>query len=698
MLKNTLTLAENEFIINKINTLDAGCTLIESPTGTGKTTFVLEHLTQSTTILMLVPLVLQVRQLKSQYGQRTDLVFLSGTDKDSTNNKSLSDLQGKHIVATYDLWPALKQNLSFENYTLVVDEVHKMYSAGSYRDEALNPILDIINNKTLFSKRLLLTATYTPLLANLANIIPDSHITILRAQAATKKLTIRSYEDKWSYHWLKFVINRLQTSKPQNKVIMVRLNSNSRMDKAIQVLEKLNFKVLGVSRKTIGKRDVKTLIENQKLPQKYDVILTTSILDEAINLNNDDSEIDSVHIVDASAHPEEIVQFMGRLRVANPPFFLHINKTDNFFTQLSTNNVDEYESKIKSKYTTLENFAHASKQLAIDFDNQLSPFEIFKGFNIVNTTLQNFLECPILTVQNQTVSANVAGILACCYKLDIFHAFKHYEYLKTRLTSLLPTLVVVKESVLDKKDDNLQSIIDNAEIDKVQKFSEAVKKVCQHIKDDLAKSNKTLLNYAQEKNKILDKNPSQGNPFNPNNHPIEYTTYFTAIDLSTHLTRIEDVERALINKHEYKVIELSKSYRTDFFKNDIRKSLQKRFDDNNLIIKPKDAVDIVLQAFRNTRQKFTSLNSIKDCKHLGIKINSGNQHISIAESKALKLIKDLVDVTDTNSHKPQKRYLQLVNMTWNNYQFNNASRAPAYENLKAKEPPVTIGNLEDEFA
>ena len=54
MKKESVTLKENEFIVNHIQQLHNGCTLIESPTGTGKTSFVLEHLTQSEKILMLV--------------------------------------------------------------------------------------------------------------------------------------------------------------------------------------------------------------------------------------------------------------------------------------------------------------------------------------------------------------------------------------------------------------------------------------------------------------------------------------------------------------------------------------------------------------------------------------------------------------------------------------------------------------------
>ena len=434
MKKESVTLKENEFIVNHIQQLHNGCTLIESPTGTGKTSFVLEHLTQSEKILMLVPLVVQVRQLKAHYKNRHDIVFLSGTDKDKTH--TLQTYQGKHIVATYDLWPSLQKSLNFTGYTLVIDEVHKMYSAGSYRDEALNPILAIIPNKRFFNKKLLLTATYTESLAELGQLLPDTWFTIRQATPIAKTLNIHIYEESWSFHWLQAVISRLQ-QREGKKIVFVRLNSTNRMEKAIACLEKLNFKALGISRKTIGLASVKTVVETELLPNNYDVVLTTSIFDEAINLNNTNADIDSVHIVDAVAHPEEIVQFMGRLRKANPPFFLHMQQKDGFLAKTTEKQAISYTHSIQSKYKTLANFAVAAKQLATEFEEQINVMEIFRGIDVVNDTLRNFLECSVLTKADKGMEANTAGILACCYKTDIFYTYKHYDQLVKRLQTVM---------------------------------------------------------------------------------------------------------------------------------------------------------------------------------------------------------------------------------------------------------------------
>ena len=45
-------------------------------------------------------------------------------------------------------------------------------------------------------------------------------------------------------------------------------------------------------------------------------------MDEAVNLNNDEVELDSMILVGKQAHPEEVVQFLGRLRQASIPCFI----------------------------------------------------------------------------------------------------------------------------------------------------------------------------------------------------------------------------------------------------------------------------------------------------------------------------------------------------------------------------------------
>ena len=697
MKETTYALNSSEFITSKIQSIESGCTLIESPTGSGKTSFVLEHLTKTQKILMLVPLVGQVRQLKSTYASRSDIVFLSGTDKSST--RDIADHQGKHIVATYDIWPHLKSKLKFNSYTLVVDEVHKLYSAGSYRDEALNPLLDALADKTTFVKKLMLTATYTPNLAEIANILPDTWMKITRPTiAAPKKLTVNVYSQQWSYHWLQAVFNRLQ-QRTGKQIVFVRLNSNARMEKAAECLKTKGYKVLAVSRRTLGNDVVKQVLIEQELPKGYDVVLTTSIFDEAINLNNADSDIDSVHIVDASAHPEEIVQFMGRLRNANPPFFLHIQKDAVFLNPLKSIDETKCWKHIQAQYDTLINFANASKMIAQTFGEQIVMDGLMKGIAAVNTTLSNFLECPILTAKANLVVANKAGILACCYRTDTFYIYQHYDKLAARLKALLPSLVVDKHCCNDKSDSSLDDLMKSVEAAQEASKKQAIKVVCQRIELDRKVDKKSLLEYGYEKLNELKENGQTANPFNRVTQLEAYRQYTPAVTLCTHLEDINDVQRALDCDDTYKVIELSNSYRNDIFKNEIRTILKQRLKLNETKIEAEDAEYIVRTAFTRACQQLPTLkNIILQKPRLGISLQKGNNHVNVNPSKAMNLLVQMADVDDFNAKKSTKRYLMLKGLHWKGYIFCHAKRTPCYEDTKPLEEKLVEESLEAEFA
>ncbi len=675
-------LNSNEFITDKMQSIDSGCTLIESPTGSGKTSFVLEHLTTTQKVLMLVPLVGQVNQLKSMYYAKNNMAFLSGTDK-STSQQNILDHQGKHIVATYDIWPHLKSKLNFKGYTLVIDEVHKLYAAGSYRDEALNPLLDALADKTTFVKKLMLTATFTPNLAEIADILPDTWIKITRPTTVTKNLMVNIYSENWSYHWLQAVFDRL-LKRTGKQMVFVRLNSNARMEKAAECLKTRGYKVLAISRRTIGNDVLKQVLTAQELPQSYDVVLTTSIFDEAINLNNANSDIDSVHIVDASAHPEEIVQFMGRLRKANPPFFLHIQKDDSFLQSSTSNDEKKSWQRIQAQYDALTNFAHASKMIAKEFGGQIEIDGLMKGIATVNTTLSNFLECSILTTKNHHVIPNKAGILACCYRTDTYHIYQHYCYLKTRLVALLPSLIVDKNCIDNKPNQSLDDLIQAVEVEQDKLQKKAIADVCQRIQSDCKADNKTIQTYGYEKINELEQDEQAANPFDGDTQAEAYKQYTLAVSLCIHLQDIANVQRALESGDNYKVIELSKSYQHDVFKNEIRKILQEEcIDKNDLTILAEDAEEIIKTAFRETRIKLPVLtNIILRQPKLGISLNAGNHHIDVNRSKAMNLLVQIADMDDINANKPKTRYLILKGLHWKGYKFCNANRKPYYEEKK----------------
>jgi len=327
---NQIALVDDAFISDAIDDIPNGKTLIQAGTGFGKTKFVMESLTKcSQRLLMLVPSVAQVQQLASLYPSN-DIAYLYGLSTAQPNDS----LKRKHIIATFDKFPKIRKELGDEllskEYMLIIDEIHKIWAAGSYRDGAINPMLAAIRNRNLFQKIGFLTATFTDELADLAQLDVDTKVVFTKENTVPRKVSIKVYEKADPYHWLQAVLQRVDFVKAMklSAFVLVRLNSKSKQEALKGLYDELDIKALFINSDTMSHPHIQQALANQALPTDYDVIVTTSILDEALNFNNADSEIDSVHIVNGAAHPEEIIQFIGRFRKASPPVFIHLQNVE----------------------------------------------------------------------------------------------------------------------------------------------------------------------------------------------------------------------------------------------------------------------------------------------------------------------------------------------------------------------------------
>ena len=695
MKNESFILKNNEKIADKLSVLDSGCTLINAPTGTGKTTFVLEQLTKQYTVLMLVPLVAQVNQLRETYKDRYDMLFLSGNEHNqSAYPTPIKSYQNKHIIATYDMWPTLQKHIDFQDYLLVIDEVHKLYSAGSYRAEALNPLFRAINNKKVFIKKLLLTATYTPLFGDLVKLTPDNFIAFSSHNAKKRQLTVEYYQEPWSYHWLKAVITRLKQRSQPNKIVFVRLNSNTRIEKAISYLQKLGYRPLHISRSTMSTADVKRTIEQEALLNGYDVILTTSIFDEAINLNNNEGEIDSVHIVDASAHPEELVQFMGRLRKANPPFFLHIPKKHDDFDSKVADKDKSKKSQIEKKYKVLSSLASNVKTLANSYIDEDEEVFTNSTVNTINTTMKNLIQSELLIKQGDKISVNTASIIADCYKSDIYFTYQRFDRLKERLEELLPKLSVKLHINKQPPCNILNELIEKHDTEQKTLALEAASTVCNYIKNECLAKQVTLVEYGNEVLESIE-NKTFDYPFDRRIKPHESNQYIKAIHLTRHLMTENDIERALKEGDYHYIVTLSLSYSHNILYNEIRTLLKLRLTEKRKITGP-EAAKLVMNAVKKTVRIIPTFKSaIRKVPIQWLEYDDETERYSMQTSKAMNLIAKIADVKDVNSHKPKLRYLMLREIAWKGYNFIKANGSPIYEQiLRKKEPKIPLADAD----
>lgn len=238
MLKNSYILEKDQYLAHlnlKIQALQF--TFLVAPTGVGKTTFTMEELNhQFELVVILVPTQNKVSELKNQYGAvNSKYLFFYGSHSPDT---SISSFKGV-IVATYDKFDKIMGLMTPSQKSkalLVVDEAHKLYSAGSFRDDALTPVLWHLQNRTIPSA-LFLTATKTEELFHQLKIKVDHEYLVERSNPIVRNIEVISLTKGDQYTSIAVIEKRVKQLKKEyqklpkdhpRKTIIVRVNSREK--------------------------------------------------------------------------------------------------------------------------------------------------------------------------------------------------------------------------------------------------------------------------------------------------------------------------------------------------------------------------------------------------------------------------------------------------------------------------------------
>jgi len=304
-LLTTFTLEQDQFISDLPIKIEHYLTHLGAPTGRGKTTFVIEQLAKKSKIIMLCPVKVQVAQLAHDFRDNRKVQCFTG-------NETSNSLYGDVIVCVYDkLQSLLDSGIHFSEYTLVVDEAHKIYQAASYREYALTPILHAIHDH-VFKQVITISATFQ------SDIFPlefNERIEIFHKNKTQPKAEVLFYKTKKSLE------ERLLTISPsEGKVAIIRINNKETIKQMKVGFEIQGMRVLVIHSDNQKSSEVIQFLETSHI-ENYDIVLCTSLLDEAINIKN--TNIEMVHIF-GKLHCDEIKQFIGRCRKSSPEFFLHL--------------------------------------------------------------------------------------------------------------------------------------------------------------------------------------------------------------------------------------------------------------------------------------------------------------------------------------------------------------------------------------
>ena len=203
--------------------------------------FTMEELkVQFKVVLILVPTQAKVMELQNEYSGKAPflceyLFFCANENPDETIRR----FKGV-IVATYDKFDKIIQLMSNPQKKaalLVIDEAHKLYSAGSFRDDALTPVICHLQKRSILTI-LFLTATKTTELFDQLKIDIDQEILVKHQNPPVRDIRVTSLSNGDQYTAIAIIEQKIRelikssdSSKGKyGKTIIVRVNSRDKYE------------------------------------------------------------------------------------------------------------------------------------------------------------------------------------------------------------------------------------------------------------------------------------------------------------------------------------------------------------------------------------------------------------------------------------------------------------------------------------
>ncbi|MDC5040452.1 DEAD/DEAH box helicase [Acinetobacter baumannii] len=727
MSKIALQLSVNQYLTSfGIKIEPNKSTFLVAPTGAGKTTFTMEELkAQFKLVLILVPTQAKVMELQHEYSEKTKVIseylfFCANENPDD----SLRKFKGV-IVATYDKFDKiilLMSNSQKKSALLVIDEAHKLYSAGSFRDDALTPVIWHLQKRSIPTS-LFLTATKTTELFDQLEIDIDQEIYVKHQNPPVRDIRVTSLPNGDQYTAIAIIEQKvkglLKTSDSSKgkcgKTIIVRINSRDKCENMKRYFEQRHkLKCIVVHSKTKNQSEVKAVFETQKIPTGIDIVFTTSIMDEAVNLNNPEIEIDSVFILDKKAHVEELVQFIGRLRIANVPCHILLH------TGLTKSNQDpeklhlKHHKRLNDFITRVNGIAQALASLAedykFDFQDNDKP-NIYDKVNRMNESFKDWLGCKLFAVYQGKSIQNTASLVSALYLIDASYFYSSLEYMAWRIKQFLPNCKIQFCEDTTATPSYITDFFDEQKVNADKAYAESINPALKIFLENFQKGHQKPESLKQLSTKFIE-HKQQDDDYIDNlayycNDQIAYPDKVAQIlnetvYLAQHIGNLHDIHQILTQKRFNEIAKVTEGYAKNVFVQHIARQLYTRGPEKYLeskhVLKGSQASKLLCSTFK-TVQKQTNLpmkSIIKANLIKGMRYDHALDVFEIDESKALNFLATYFDVIDRNKNKPERRYLEFQGIALGGFEYLHL-KDWQNKHLVPKEPFIMDGKTYDAY-
>lgn len=727
MSKKELQLRPNQYLSAfDIKIVPNKFTFLVAPTGAGKTTFTMEELkVQFKVVLILVPTQAKVMELQNEYSGKAPLLceylfFCANENPEETIRR----FKGV-IVATYDKFDKIIQLMSNPQKKaslLVIDEAHKLYSAGSFRDDALTPVICHLQKRSILTI-LFLTATKTTELFDQLKIDIDQEILVKHQNPPVRDIRVTSLSNGDQYTAIAIIEQKIRelikssdSSKGKcGKTIIVRVNSRDKCENMKRYFEKRHkLKCIVVHSKTKNQSEVKEVFETQKIPTGVDIVFTTSIMDEAVNLNNPEIEIDSVFVLGKQAHVEELVQFIGRLRIANVPCHILLH------TGLSRSDQDpeklhrKHLKRLNDFITRVNDIAKALASLAEDYKFDLQDNDkpsIYDKVNRMNESFKDWFDCKLFAVYQGKSIQNTASLVSALYLMDTSYFYSSFEYMAWRIKQFLPNCKIQFCEDTTATPSYITHFFEEQKVNADKAYAEsinpALKIFLEHFQknhqkpESLKQLSTQFIEHKQQDEDYIDHlayycNDQLGYP-DKVAQILNETVY-----LAQHIGNIHDIYQMLTQKRFNEIAKVTEGYAKNVFVQHIAKQFYvrspERYLDNKHILKGPQASKLLCSTFKSV-QKQTNLpmkSIIKANLIKGMSYDFDSDVFKIEESKALNFLTTYFDVIDRNKNKPERRYLEFQGIALGGFEYLHLKDWQS-KHLAPKEPFIMDGKTYDAY-
>ncbi len=309
--------------------------LIDGPTGGGKTTSIIDLLRyKEDKFILLVPYT----SMTSQFYKKFEMDKVDG----SVSKCELIPIlkKGRPIVSTYDGLKKIMENGDPNEWTIIIDEIHNFILQDSFRDETISFVM---NHLEQFKRRIYLSGTIvSPIISGLPNKGKIRKIKFIDKNRTKKNFKIYTYERNTNKRVQKYLIDYCLNNSSNDNLIIIQWNNKKILNELNQILKEYRIQSIITSSDEKDIPEYISITDNEVIPDSVNILLTTSVLNDGINIQNE-----NIHsVITVNEHNLlSIEQFFNRFRrCSSNTKFISINRSKNKCRNFENTMIHQIES------------------------------------------------------------------------------------------------------------------------------------------------------------------------------------------------------------------------------------------------------------------------------------------------------------------------------------------------------------------